>query len=85
MRRALTLPGGERRVRMRALRRRVRRYDVHPGCARFLQVLGEVGAAGGAVGVRDDGRAEPARGPGTHARAVRTLVLLLDYDGTLVP
>ncbi|MFN8600377.1 MAG: bifunctional alpha,alpha-trehalose-phosphate synthase (UDP-forming)/trehalose-phosphatase [Candidatus Binatia bacterium] len=84
MRRALTLPGGERRVRMRALRRRVRRYDVHSWVRSFLQVLGESGppAELSAFAMTD--------APSLHAvqermRAVRTLVLLLDYDGTLVP
>lgn len=84
MRRALTLPGGERRVRMRALRRRVRRYDVHSWVRSFLRVLDESVPQAELSALAMTGAAS------LHAlqerlRAARRLVLLLDYDGTLVP
>jgi trehalose-6-phosphate synthase len=37
--RALTMPGGERRDRVRAMRERVREYDVHAWSAAFLSSL----------------------------------------------
>jgi trehalose 6-phosphate synthase/phosphatase len=80
---ALDMPEDERRRRMTALRGRVLRFDVHRWAEEFLAALG--------------GEAEPAtdapRLTAAHAYAAaraalqagRRLVLVLDYDGTLVP
>ena len=84
MRRALTMPGAERRVRMRALRRRVRRYDVHSWVRSFLQVLGEAGPRAELSALAMTGAAS-LHELQERMRAARELVLLLDYDGTLVP
>jgi trehalose 6-phosphate synthase/phosphatase len=75
--RALTMPEEERRSRMRALRHRVFSYDIERWGRAFLDRLTE-------------GPAE-AQGPTVipqlvaQARAASQLVLLLDYDGTLIP
>jgi trehalose 6-phosphate synthase/phosphatase len=81
---ALTMDEGERRLRMRGLRRRVMAYDVHRWAQSFLQEL-ERSASTRAIGVAT--LTEPAvlRGVIARLRAARCLVLLLDYDGTLVP
>jgi len=82
--RALTLPADERLARMRALRRRVLAYDVHHWVRSYLESLEEASE-------RSD-QAIPARtSPGDLARlsermrAAPALLLLLGYDGTLVP
>jgi trehalose 6-phosphate synthase/phosphatase len=81
--RALTMGEDERRTRMQALRRRVFAYDVHRWARAFLEKLES------AERIR---RSRP--GPSTRAtleeaeekmRRAEHLVLLLDYDGTLVP
>ncbi len=81
--RALSMPLEERRSRMRALRARVAGYDVHRWARSFLERL-EEGAEPRAV--------EAAASPPRAVRAAQArvaaaphLVLLLDYDGTLVP
>jgi trehalose 6-phosphate synthase/phosphatase len=76
--RALTLPAGERRARMRALRRRVFTYDVHHWARSFVQALEAASARPAASPTRLD---ELAR----RLRSAAALVLVLDYDGTLVP
>ncbi|MGH7561579.1 MAG: bifunctional alpha,alpha-trehalose-phosphate synthase (UDP-forming)/trehalose-phosphatase [Gemmatimonadales bacterium] len=76
--RALTMSPEERRTRMRALRSRVLTYDVHRWAESFLsQLEAAAPVAGGAP------RPAMAALP-TLERAPR-VVLLLDYDGTLVP
>jgi trehalose 6-phosphate synthase/phosphatase len=83
--RALTMPVEERRLRMSALRRRVFAYDVDRWVANFLDALEETESeeepptslAPTPSAQLDALAAELARAP--H------LVLLLDYDGTLVP
>jgi len=84
--RALQMPEDERRSRMVALRERVIRADVHAWVARFLRTLDSIktldaaGASGGlALTPKDELEALIER-----ARRARKLVLLLDYDGTLV-
>ncbi|MBK6779962.1 MAG: bifunctional alpha,alpha-trehalose-phosphate synthase (UDP-forming)/trehalose-phosphatase [Gemmatimonadetes bacterium] len=81
--RALTMPRHERRSRMRALRQRVQATGVEAWAASFLETLR---AAGGTapVAVEDSAAAEVAA---VRARlaAAPALLLLLDYDGTLVP
>jgi trehalose 6-phosphate synthase/phosphatase len=82
--RALGLSADERRGRMAPLRARVQAFDVHRWAASFLEQLAEIPAV------------EPRSGPTAGLTAVRravgkrlseteALLLLLDYDGTLVP
>jgi trehalose 6-phosphate synthase/phosphatase len=81
--RALIMPADERQSRMRALRRRVRSHDV----GRWSEeILGSLRLMGTVRSLRP-GASDPAALDGLLARAssARPLVLLLDYDGTLVP
>jgi trehalose 6-phosphate synthase/phosphatase len=82
--RALTMDEDERRSRMRALRERVRAYDVHHWVGSFLEQL----RLAGSNERRRLAPAVPVIPPGTLADRVRDaehLLLLLDYDGTLSP
>jgi trehalose 6-phosphate synthase/phosphatase len=81
---ALAMPDQERRLRMRGLRRRVLAYDVHRWARTFLREL-ERSASTRAFGVA--ALTEPAvlRAVIARLRAARCLMLLLDYDGTLMP
>jgi trehalose 6-phosphate synthase/phosphatase len=83
---ALTMPEEERRVRMRALRQRVTAHDVHSWAQSFIDALGEVG--GKEVMARAASALTPQRDLDELALRLRSserLLLLLDYDGTLVP
>jgi trehalose 6-phosphate synthase/phosphatase len=82
--RALTMPADERKARLIPLRSRVRAFDVHRWVSSFLQQLEESTPVA------------PPRGPPAGTEAAREalagrlaetdgLLLLLDYDGTLVP
>jgi trehalose 6-phosphate synthase/phosphatase len=82
--RALTMPREERRARLAPLRTRVHTFDVHRWATSFVECLNEIAPA------------EPRLGPTAGATAARrtlttrlaetdALLLLLDYDGTLVP
>jgi trehalose 6-phosphate synthase/phosphatase len=80
--RALVMPEEERRTRMAVLRERVLGHDVHGWASAFVAQLERASAA------------EPSRRPSApaairaaieRARQASSLVLLLDYDGTLVP
>jgi trehalose 6-phosphate synthase/phosphatase len=82
--RALTLDAEERRSRMQALHRRVIRNDVFHWGKRFVEILGETVAARGRVGHVQTRRLPTAEIRDAYARASRRL-LILDYDGTLVP
>lgn len=79
MERALTLPPEEATRRMRILRRRVERGDVHGWAGRFLRDLADAhaGTANGGPSLLEHLQDE-------ISRTERT-VLMLDYDGTLVP
>jgi trehalose 6-phosphate synthase/phosphatase len=82
--RALTMQPVERRARMRALRRRVTAYDVHRWARTFLA---ELEAATAVPRVSSPGPS-PTATIETLLRRLRSaehLLLLLDYDGTLVP
>ncbi|MFZ5471731.1 MAG: bifunctional alpha,alpha-trehalose-phosphate synthase (UDP-forming)/trehalose-phosphatase [Myxococcota bacterium] len=82
--RALSMSTEQRRRRMRALRRRVFAYDVHRWVSAFLEQLEQAGK-----------RAEPpSLEPSppsdidaalSRLRQAEKRLLLLDYDGTLVP
>lgn len=79
--RALDMEEAERRSRMAALRGRVMRFDVHRWAEEFLAQLQE------ATPVPEGGlgTALPTEEVLAAARRAERLVLLLDYDGTLVP
>ncbi len=82
--RALTMPVEEQAARMRAMQNRLRRYDARTWARRFLERLEDV--------VRLSQDLEVKRLSGAHRdeirqayRGARRRLLLLDYDGTLVP
>jgi len=80
--RALTMSPRERRLRMRALRRRVAVYDVHRWARTFLDQLEHVPPP------VESARFSASAAVTAAARRLREadhLALLLDYDGTLVP
>jgi trehalose 6-phosphate synthase/phosphatase len=81
--RALTMPAEERGARMRALRRRVSAYDVHRWADAFLDAL-EAATATTRVSPGPSSE-ETIQTLLRRLRAAHHLVLLLDYDGTLVP
>ncbi len=78
---ALEMEPSARRARMRSLRRRVMEHDVHRWAARFLEQLG---AAEHSVPASAPVFREPEE-LAAMVRGAPRLVLLLDYDGTLVP
>jgi trehalose 6-phosphate synthase/phosphatase len=84
MARALTMSAQERHARMRALRRRVRANTVQTWTSSFLDELDRISAEVAVdtlpISSDKDFSALVAR-----LRQARRLVLLLDYDGTLVP
>lgn len=81
--RALSMPVEERRARMRGLRRRVLRHDVHAWAEAFIQELGALRPLDSAAKAL---RPTPSVTMALLDAQRRTkLRLLLDYDGTLVP
>jgi trehalose 6-phosphate synthase/phosphatase len=78
--RALTMPEDERRTRMRGMRERVAKWDVSRWASSFISAVE-------AAPVRESRPAGPAaeRSVLSRVRESKDLVLLLDYDGTLVP
>jgi trehalose 6-phosphate synthase/phosphatase len=79
--RALEMPADERRLRMAALRSRVRIYDVHRWAREFLERLGSDLEPAHAL------RPSPSRALAEAQARIReaaSAMLLLDYDGTLV-
>jgi trehalose 6-phosphate synthase/phosphatase len=79
LRDALEMPVEERRSRMRTLRARVKEYDIHWWVRSFLDTLEAMPTP--------PPRREPAGAEAALARMRQagSLLLLLDYDGTLVP
>ena len=82
---ALTMPDEERRVRMRALRQRIASRDVHHWAKSFIDALestrpGEGERPRAALTSHQDIEVLVGQLRGAHR-----LILLLDYDGTLVP
>jgi trehalose 6-phosphate synthase/phosphatase len=81
---ALSMSEAERRSRMRALRHRVFAYDVHVWANSFIAQLDRAAS-------EEEGRAHGVTQPQTieqmlaEVQAAPELLLLLDYDGTLVP
>jgi trehalose 6-phosphate synthase/phosphatase len=82
--RALTMPLVERRTRMQGLRRRVLNSDVHRWAISFLEMVEAVSARRRApvLPTTPPDRVQAVLG---RMRASPRLLLLLDYDGTLVP
>jgi trehalose 6-phosphate synthase/phosphatase len=81
---ALTMPHEEKRARMRALRHRVRTYDSYHWSETFLDELRSSRDEGAPAAPRVSSREEIA-GLTQRFRDAPQLLLLLDYDGTLVP
>jgi trehalose 6-phosphate synthase/phosphatase len=81
---ALRMPDEERRLRMRSLRQRIASRDVHNWAQSFLDALDQARPEGGTsqvvLSTRDDLDSLASR-----LRSAERLILLLDYDGTLVP
>jgi trehalose 6-phosphate synthase/phosphatase len=83
--RALTMPENERRQRMAGLRRRVESHDVHHWVASFLATLESVGKGSQPPSASGPSDASQIERLAATLRAAPHAVLLLDYDGTLVP
>ena len=81
--RALYMAEDERRTRMRALRRRVLSFTAERWADRFLGLLADLPPRGAAPA--EVARPARMRELVERLRAAPALVLLLDYDGTLVP
>jgi len=82
--RALALPEDERRDRMEALYRRILRNDAHAWSDRFLGLLDEAAQARSTAMVGGPPPLETRHLLDAYRRASARL-LVLDYDGTLVP
>jgi trehalose 6-phosphate synthase/phosphatase len=82
--RALTLDERERRLRMRALHSRVLRNNVFSWGDRFLTSLQEAVSARGRYAETQPKRLRPGEIHEAYRQARRRL-LIMDYDGTLVP
>src|SRR3954447_557595 len=83
--RALTMAEEERRARLAPLRARVEAYDVHRWAASFLEQL-ETITHPGTIARRAPGSGAAAREELTaRLQDAGSLLVLLDYDGTLVP
>ncbi|MHB8375907.1 MAG: bifunctional alpha,alpha-trehalose-phosphate synthase (UDP-forming)/trehalose-phosphatase [Dehalococcoidia bacterium] len=80
---ALSMPEAERKARMRALRSRVLTHDVHRWADSFISALAETGP--------EYRRSHHASSPSDLAAVIERVrrtpraLLILDYDGTLVP
>jgi trehalose 6-phosphate synthase/phosphatase len=83
MRRALHMDANERATRMRELRDRVKRQNLHRWTATYLSALGAPGRDDPSR-IRISGTADVAA-LAERLRHADELVVLLDYDGTLVP
>jgi trehalose 6-phosphate synthase/phosphatase len=82
--RALTMPEGETRRRMRAMRERVFSFDSQLWLARFVRALSAARSTTKPAAKMPASAVELSDLAATLVRAPR-LLLLLDYDGTLVP
>jgi trehalose 6-phosphate synthase/phosphatase len=83
--RALTMEPDERRARLVPLRRRVETFDVHRWVASFLDQLASMPRAAAQTGQTVAGAAAAREALERRMAAADSLLLLLDYDGTLVP
>ena len=84
IKRALTMPHEERRARIRALRNRVHAYDSYKWADSFLEELKSIYDEG-AGPLQTVSPREEIASLVSRLRSARQLLLLLDYDGTLVP
>jgi trehalose 6-phosphate synthase/phosphatase len=82
--RALSQPEEERRERMETLYRRVVRNDAHAWSERYLRLLDEAAAARSPLAVGGPPSLDTRRLLEAYRTAV-TRLLVLDYDGSLVP
>jgi len=82
--RGLTMPEAEQVARNRAMRARLRERDVHHWARRFLDRLDEIRARSQSLAVRLLTQLTRREIVAHYSRAGRRL-LLLDYDGSLVP
>jgi trehalose 6-phosphate synthase/phosphatase len=83
IKRALRMPEEERRSRMKALRDRVRRHDVHRWADSFISTLEKLPVADEIVSAPSSPQEVEALQQ--RVAAAKSLLLLLDYDGTLAP
>jgi len=84
IKKALAMPEGERRARMQALRRRVLAYDAYQWASSFIGTLQSVYRKG-AASSQFVSTPEEIERLLEEVRSAENLLLLLDYDGTLVP
>ncbi len=82
---ALDMPEEERRVRMASLRNRIASRDVHHWAGTYIEALGATTNAGAAATTEVLTSPEDLSALASRLRSAERLVLLLDYDGTLVP
>jgi trehalose 6-phosphate synthase/phosphatase len=78
------LPDDERRTRMEAMRQRVIRADVHAWVSRFQRTLDSIKTLDSIAGMGMT-PADELTALTLRLRKASELVLLLDYDGTMVP
>ena len=83
--RALTMDPQERRSRLAPLRTRVETYDVHRWAATFLEQLETITRRSPAAAPGPGGEKAALRALQSRLRQAEDLLLLIDYDGTLVP
>ena len=81
---ALSMPHEERRARIRALRQRVRAYDSYRWAETFIDEL-RSSPDTGSVLIHSISSQEEIADLTRRLRSAPRLLLLLDYDGTLVP
>ncbi len=84
LRRALEMPEAEQVRRNRLMRARLEQYDVQRWAGHFLERLDEAVALSRSLAVRILARADREALVAAYTKGRRRL-LLLDYDGTLVP
>ncbi|MBI5289316.1 MAG: bifunctional alpha,alpha-trehalose-phosphate synthase (UDP-forming)/trehalose-phosphatase [Chloroflexi bacterium] len=82
IRQALLMPAMERRSRMRALRLRVMSHDADRWSQSFLDAMLRIRRE---MHARETGPAEDAFHAAARLREQAQLLLILDYDGTLMP
>ena len=83
--RALPMPREERRARLAPLRTRVHTFDVHRWVASFLERSGRCHARRPAARRHAGRHRRPGATLASRLAETDALLLLLDYDGTLVP
>jgi trehalose 6-phosphate synthase/phosphatase len=82
---ALRMPEEERRLRMRSLRHRIASRDVHNWAQSFVDALASTAAPGDGMPKETLSTPSDITALVARLRSAERLVLLLDYDGTLVP